>query len=215
MQPLQTHEPVRIILADDHELVRSGIKSLLNMIEGVEVIAEASDGLELIQLTEALNPDLVLTDISMPRMDGLAAIVHLHASRPKVRLMVLSMFDTVDFVKRAVACGACGYLLKSTPPSELAQAVRRVMSHGTYFGPSISSMLLAPADAAPGGQLTARQIEILKLLAKGQTSKEIAWLLKLSPKTVDVHRARIMERLNITDLANLTRYAIRAGLISA
>lgn len=215
MQPAQTPEPIRIILADDHELVRSGVKALLSMVEGIEVIAEARDGLELIELTESLNPDLVLTDISMPRLDGISAIAHLHLSRPKVRLVVLSMYDTVDFIKRAVASGACGYLLKDTPPIELGQAVHRVMVYGNYFSPAISARLLATGEPTAKDQLTERQLEILTLLAQGMSSKEIAWKLDLSPKTVDVHRARIMERLHINDLATLTRYAIRAGLIDA
>jgi len=215
MQSTQAPALIRIILADDHELVRSGIKALLSMIEGVEVIAEARDGLELISLTEALNPDLVLTDISMPRMDGITAIAHLHASRPKVRLVVLSMYDTVDFIKRAVASGACGYLLKDTPPIELRQAVQRVMEYGNYFSPAISSRLLATSEPTARDQLTERQVEILGMLARGLSSKEIAYKLGLSPKTVDVHRARIMERLRINDLASLTRYAVRAGLVDA
>lgn len=215
MQPARTTDTIRVILADDHELVRSGIKVLLSMIEGVEVIAEARDGLELVTLTEALEPDLVLTDISMPRMDGISAIAHLHVSRPQVRLVVLSMYDTVEFIKRAVASGACGYLLKDTPPIELGEAVRRVMSHGNYFSPAISSLLLAPPEPAVHDQLTERQVEILGLLAEGLSSKEIAYKLKLSPKTVDVHRARIMERLHINDIASLTRYAVRAGLVAA
>jgi len=215
MQPVQTSDPDRIIVADDHELVRSGIKALLSMVKGVEVIAEASDGLELIQLTESLNPDIVLTDISMPRMDGISAIVHLHVSRPKVRLVVLSMYDSADFIKRAVASGACGYLLKDTPPAERGVAIERIMAYGDYFSPAISSRLLATSEPSAKEQLTERQVEILTLLAQGLSSKEIGYKLDLSSKTVDVHRARIMERLHINDLASLTRYAIRLGLIDA
>lgn len=215
MQPVQTNDPVRVIVADDHELVRSGIKALLSMVKGVEVIAEARDGLELIQLTESLNPDIVLTDISMPHLDGISAIVHLHVSRPKVRLVVLSMYDSADFIKRAVASGACGYLLKDTPPAELGVAIERIMAYGDYFSPAISSRLLATSEPSAKEQLTERQVEILTLLAQGLSSKEIGYKLDLSSKTVDVHRARIMERLHINDLASLTRYAIRSGLIDA
>ena len=215
MQPNQHTTPVRVVIADDHELVRSGIQALLSMVEGVEVVGEARDGLELIEITEALNPDIVLTDISMPRMDGIGAITHLHASRPKVHLVVLSMYDSGDLIKRAVASGACGYLLKDTPPAELRHAIRRVMDYGDYFSPAISSRLLAASEPGPHDQLTDRQVEILTLLAQGLSSKEIAYQLDLSPKTVDVHRARIMERLHISDLPGLTRYAIRSGLINA
>lgn len=204
---------VRIVLADDHDLVRSGIKALLSMVEGVEVIAEARDGKELITLVESLSPDIVMTDISMPGMDGITAIAEIHAKHPSVRMLVLSMYDTVDFVKRAVANGACGYLMKDAPPFELEQAVRSVMATGSYFSPAIAQRLLQPSEPSVDDQLTHRQVEILKLIAQGRASKEIAYELGLSPKTVDVHRARIMERLQLNDIASLTRYAVRKGLI--
>ena len=213
MKPDSTPSPIRIVLADDHDLVRSGIKALLSMIDGVEVIAEARDGLELIQLVDDLQPDVVMTDISMPRMDGIAAISQIHASHPEMRVLVLSMYDTVDFVKRAVASGACGYLMKDAPPFELEQAVRSVMATGSYFSPAIAQRLLQPSEPTIDDELTQRQIEILKLIAQGRASKEIAFELGLSPKTVDVHRARIMERLRLNDIASLTLYAVRKGLI--
>ncbi len=205
--------PVRVVLADDHDLVRSGIKALLSMIKDVQVIAEARNGQELITLTEELMPDVVMTDISMPGMDGIAAIAHLNKSCPQVKLLVLSMYDTVDFVKRAVASGACGYLMKDAPPFELEQAIRSVMATGTYFSPAIAQRLLQPSEPTASDELTERQIEILRLIAQGKASKEIAFELGLSPKTVDVHRARIMERLHLSDIASLTLYAVRKGLI--
>jgi DNA-binding NarL/FixJ family response regulator len=204
---------VRIVLADDHDLVRSGIKALLSMIEGVEVVAEARDGAELIALADSLLPDVIMTDISMPGMDGITAIGQIHARQPQVRLLVLSMYDTVDFVKRAVANGACGYLMKDAPPFELEQAVRSVMATGSYFSPAIAQRLLQPSEPTVDDELTHRQIEILRLIAQGRASKEIAFELGLSPKTVDVHRARIMERLRLNDIASLTLYAVRKGLI--
>jgi DNA-binding NarL/FixJ family response regulator len=206
-------KPIRIVLADDHDLVRSGIKALLSMVEGVAVIAEARDGRELITLVESLNPDVVMTDISMPGMDGIAAISEIHNKHPQVRLLVLSMYDTVDFVKRAVASGACGYLMKDAPPFELEQAVRSVMATGSYFSPAIAQRLLQPSEPTVDDELTHRQVEILKLIAQGRASKEIAYELGLSPKTVDVHRARIMERLHLNDIASLTLYAVRKGLV--
>lgn len=213
MKPDSTQPPIRVVLADDHDLVRSGIKALLSMIDGVQVIAEARDGQELIHLVDTLQPDVVMTDISMPRMDGIAAISQIHAKHPKVRLLVLSMYDTVDFVKRAVASGACGYLMKDAPPFELEQAVRSVMATGSYFSPTIAQRLLQPSEPTIDDELTQRQIEILKLIAQGRASKEIAFELGLSPKTVDVHRARIMERLRLNDIASLTLYAVRKGLV--
>jgi DNA-binding NarL/FixJ family response regulator len=208
--PAQT---IRVVLADDHDLVRSGIKALLTMVEGVQVIAEARDGRELITLVESLRPDVVMTDISMPGMDGITAITEIHTRYPEVRLLVLSMYDTVDFVKRAVANGACGYLMKDAPPFELEQAVRSVMATGSYFSPSIAQRLLQPSEPTVNDELTLRQVEILKLIAQGRASKEIAFELGLSPKTVDVHRARIMERLRLNDIASLTLYAVRKGLV--
>jgi DNA-binding NarL/FixJ family response regulator len=205
--------PVRIILADDHDLVRSGIKALLSMVDGLEVIAEARNGEELIALVDSLMPDVVMTDISMPKMDGISAISQIHAKHPQVRLLVLSMYDTVDFVKRAVANGACGYLMKDAPPFELEQSVRSVMATGSYFSPAIAQRLLQPSEPTVDDELTHRQVEILRLIAQGRASKEIAYELGLSPKTVDVHRARIMERLHLNDIASLTLYAVRKGLI--
>lgn len=213
MKPVSVSHPIRIILADDHDLVRSGIKLLLTMIEGVEVIAEARDGNELITLARALQPDIVMTDISMPGTDGISAIAEIHRTHPQVRLVVLSMYDTVDFVKRAVSHGACGYVMKEAPPLELEQAVRAVMTSGSYFSPAIAQRLLRPSEPTVGEELTARQIEVVKLIAQGLASKEIAYQLGLSPKTVDVHRARIMERLGLNDIASLTRYAVRKGLV--
>jgi len=211
MSPPPQH--VRVVLADDHELVRSGIKALLSMVDGVEVVAEASDGSELITLVENLKPDMVMTDISMPGMDGITAISEIHKRQPEVRLLVLSMYDTVDFVKRAVANGACGYLMKDAPPFELEQAVRSVMATGSYYSPMIAQRLLQPSEPTADDELTQRQVEILKLIAQGRASKEIAFELGLSPKTVDVHRARIMDRLQLNDIASLTLYAVRKGLI--
>jgi DNA-binding NarL/FixJ family response regulator len=213
MKNTATTKSIRVILADDHDLVRSGIKALLSMVEGVDVIAEARDGRELITLVESLNPDIVMTDISMPGMDGITAISEIHGKHPEVRLLVLSMYDTVDFVKRAVASGACGYLMKDAPPFELEQAVRSVMATGSYFSPAIAQRLLQPSEPTVDDELTHRQVEILKLIAQGRASKEIAYELGLSPKTVDVHRARIMERLHLNDIASLTLYAVRKGLI--
>lgn len=206
---------IRVVLADDHDLVRSGIKALLSMVDGVEVIAEARDGRELVALVGSLEPDVVMTDISMPGMDGIAAIAEIHARHPDVRLLVLSMYDTVDFVKRAVASGACGYLMKDAPPFELEQSIRSVMATGTYFSPVIAQRLLQPSEPSASDELTERQLEILKLIAQGKASKEIAFELGLSSKTVDVHRARIMERLRLNDIASLTRYAVRKGLVKA
>ncbi|MDP2324247.1 MAG: response regulator transcription factor [Gammaproteobacteria bacterium] len=216
MQVIPAHvQPVRIVLADDHDLVRSGIKALLVQIPGVAVVAEARDGTELIEAVERSQPDIVMTDISMPGMDGLSAVAKLHALYPQVRVVVVSTHDTVDFIKGAVANGACGYLTKDASPLELEQALRNVMANGSYFSSLIARRLLQPAEPTVDEVLTVRQIEILRLLAQGKASKEIAYQLGLSPRTVDVHRSRMMERLGLHDVSSLTRYAIRKKLIQA
>ena len=215
MNQVAARDAIRVVLADDHELVRSAIVALLSFVEGVEVIAEACNGDELVSVVEHLQPDLVMTDITMPGMDGLAAVAHIHQRWPQVRLVVLSMHDTVDFVKRAVASGACGYLMKNAPSSELHQAIRSVMASGSYFSPSIAQQLLRPSEPTVADQLTQRQIEVLSRIAQGRSSKEIAFELGLSSKTVDVHRARIMQRLELRDVASMTRYAVRNGLVKA
>jgi DNA-binding NarL/FixJ family response regulator len=217
VQNTNTNTPgrIQVVLADDHDLVRSGIKALLSTVDGVEVIAEARNGNELLQLLETVKPDVVMTDISMPGMDGITAIAEIHSRYPEVRVVVLSMYDTVDFVKRAVANGACGYLMKDAPPFELEQALRSVMATGSYFSAAVAQRLLQPSEPTVDDELTVRQVEILTLIAQGKSAKEIAFELGLSPKTVDVHRARIMERLRLNDIASLTRYAVRKGLVKA
>lgn len=214
MQPA-ANSSIRVVLADDHDLVRSGIRALLSMMNGVTVVAEARSGAELLEVLKTVETDLVMTDISMPGMDGITAISEIRAHHPAVRIMVLSMYDSVEFIRQAVAKGACGYLMKDAPPFELEHAVRTVMAVGSYFGAGVAQKLLQPAEPTPGDELTPRQVEILLRIAKGESAKEIAFDLGLSPKTVDVHRARIMERLGLKDIASLTRYAVRKGLLKA
>jgi DNA-binding NarL/FixJ family response regulator len=207
--------PIRIVLADDQDMVRCGLKALLSLVPGVDVIADARDGRELVTLVADLAPDIAITDLSMPGMDGLSAVAELHRDHPKVRLLVVSMFDTLDYVKRAVANGACGYLMKDASPLELERAVHAIMSGGAYFSPRISQGLLGPVELTSKDRLTTRQIEILTQIALGRASKEIGFSLGISAKTVDVHRARIMERLDIHSIACLTLYALRQGHVSA
>jgi DNA-binding NarL/FixJ family response regulator len=215
MQTALPTQIIRVVLADDHDLVRSGIKALLAMVPGVQVIAEARDGQELIKLVDDLGPDIAMTDISMPPgMDGIAAIAQIHSKHPEVHLLAVSMYDTVDFVKRAVASGACGYLMKDASSFELEQAIRAVMATGRYFSSGIAQLLLRPSAPTVNDLLTDRQVEILTWIARGKASKEIAHVLGLSSKTIDVHRARIMERLSMNDVAGLTRYAVRSGLVT-
>jgi DNA-binding NarL/FixJ family response regulator len=215
MTALQETSLIRVIVADDHQMVRSGITALLSAIDGVQVIAQAADGQQLIDFVEQLQPDVVMTDIEMPGIDGIGAIARIHSLYPEVRLVVLSMHSELDYVKRAVGCGACGYLMKNARAPELELALRSVMQTGSYFNADIALRLLQPAERTMHDMLTERQIEILQLIAQGKSAKEIGFKLGLSPKTVDVHRQRIMERLGLNDIASLTLYSLRNGLIKA
>jgi DNA-binding NarL/FixJ family response regulator len=211
MKPV--HGTIQVILADDHELVRAGIRALLTSMKGVQVIAEVRDGAELLKVLESVHPDLVITDITMPGMDGITAVRQIRALYPDLRVIMLTMNDSAESIKRAVASGASGYVRKDAPDFELEMAVRSVMSTGSYFGQGVAQRLLEPSEPGVESLLTERQIEILVMLATGKSSKEIAYDLGLSSKTVDVHRARIMERLDLDDVASLTLYAVRKGLV--
>lgn len=208
-----TIPPPRIatVLADDHDLVRAGLKLLLQGLPGLEIVGEARNGRELLAAVASLSPALVVTDISMPEVDGIAAIEQIRRQAPAVRVLVVSMYNSPDFIRRAMQAGAHGYLMKDAPPFELEQAVHNVMHGRGYFSPEVSRQLLE--GGSPDATLTPRQIEILTLIGRGYATKEIAWRLGLSPKTVDVHRARIMERLGINDIAGLTLYCVRRGLV--
>jgi DNA-binding NarL/FixJ family response regulator len=179
----------------------------------VQVIAEVSDGAELLELLESICPDVVITDISMPGMDGLASLSQIRVRHPQVKVIVLSMHDSAEMVKRAIAAGAAAYLRKDASEFELASAIHSVMTAGSYISAAVAKLLMEPTEPAVEDVLTQRQLEILKLLAQGKTSKEIAFTLGLSSKTVDVHRMRIMERLGLRDVASLVVYAVRKGLI--
>jgi len=205
--------PIRIVLADDHTIVREALASLLESVPGFEVVAQASSGEELLQVVDFQRPDIVLTDISMPGLDGIEALARLRERFPELPVVVLSMLDGVDVIKRAVAGGARGYLLKNASRQELEHAVRTVRASGQYFSPAIASILLRKDSDGPSQLLTERQIEILRLIATGHSSKEIGFELGLSSKTVDVHRAHIMQRLDIHDIATLTRYALKNGVL--
>lgn len=205
--------PIRLVIADDHELVRAGMRLLLGASAEIEVAGEARGGVELEEAVDRLHPDVVITDLSMPDGDGVAAIESLRRRHPSIRILVLSMYDTAEAIRRAMRAGADGYVLKGSPSAEIEQAVREVMRGNTYFSPRAAQRLAADDAPRPEDLLTPRQIEILGLLARGLSSKEIGYDLGLSPKTVDVHRASIMARLGLGDVASLTLYAVRAGLV--
>lgn len=211
-------KPLRLLLADDHTLVRAGLRALLDGMDGVTVIAEADNGEQAVALAQAHAPDVVLLDITMPGLNGLQAAERILAQSPPPRVVILSMHAAEEYVNRALALGVAGYLLKDAATLELQAALEAVSSGQTYLSPRITSQLVESRQKAGETQkpaLTARQLEVLRLLALGKSVKEIAYDLQLSAKTVETYRAQIMERLDLHDLASLVRYAIRTGLISA
>jgi DNA-binding NarL/FixJ family response regulator len=208
-----TPAPIRLVIADDHDLVRAGIKLLLGAAAGLEVVGEARSGPELAIAVAKLRPDVVITDLAMPEGDGVTAIENLRRTHPGLKIIALSMYDTADFIRRAMRAGADAYVLKGSPSFEIETAIHHVMEGRAYFSPQASQRLAAHEDPRPEDLLTPRQIEILGLLARGLSSKEIGYDLGLSPKTVDVHRAAIMSRLGLNDVASLTLYAVRVGLV--
>jgi DNA-binding NarL/FixJ family response regulator len=215
-------KPIRVLLADDHTLIRAGIRALLEKLPGVEVAGEASDGREVIDLIKTHQPDMVLMDISMPGLNGLQALARITRDFPKVRVIILSMHPNDECVLQALKSGASGYLLKRAATAELAAALKSVVGGEIYLSREITGQFLKKfplqqiaRSITPLEQLTSRQREILQLLAEGQTTKAIASILKVSDKTVEYHRAKMMEALKIFDIPGLVRFAMRTGLISA
>jgi DNA-binding NarL/FixJ family response regulator len=212
--------PIRILIADDHILIRAGIIALLRDVEGVEVVAEASDGREAIDLIERNHPDVVLTDIAMPRMAGLELTSRVVRDYPRLKVIILSMHSDEEYISQAFLAGAKGYLLKSSCTAELELAIRSVVGGETYLSPAISKQGIEDyisrtrGEARPTGPLTPRQLQVLRGIAAGQTTKAIARNLGISAKTVETHRSLLMERLSIRDVAGLVRYALRLGLVS-
>jgi DNA-binding NarL/FixJ family response regulator len=211
--------PIRVVLADDHALVRAGMRSLLGGMAQVEVVGEAASGEEAMVLAERERPDVVLMDIAMKGMTGLQAAALIREQHPGVRVIILSMHAGEEYVLQALRAGAIGYLLKDAATGELELALRSVMRGESWFSPAVSRQVVEGYVQRVGGEpvadvLTARQREVLKLVAGGKSTKEIAFDLNLSVKTVETHRAQIMERLGIRDVAGLVRYALKTGLVS-
>lgn len=206
------------MLADDHKLVRAGFRSLLEAMPNLDVVAEAADGEEAVSLAQQCQPDIVFMDIAMKRMNGLEAAAQIRDLLPDTRIIILSMHSTADYVQHALRAGATGYMLKDAATFELELALNAVLSGGVYLSPMVSSQVVESylqKHQSADDVLTPRQTEILRLIAAGNNTKEIAFQLSLSAKTVETHRAQIMERLCIRDIAGLVRYAIRTGLIKA
>ena len=211
----------RVLLADDHALVRAGIRALLESMDGVTVVAEAGNGSEVLELARAHRPDIVLLDISMPGLGGLEASVQLKQELPEVRVVMLSMHANEEYVLQALRAGAAGYMLKDSATGELELAMKAVMQGETYLSPPISKQVVegyvqrVGSEQPAADNLTPRQRQVLQLIAEGHSTKEIAYRLELSVKTVETHRAQLMDRLHIRDIAGLVKYAIRNGLVSA
>lgn len=211
---------LRVMLADDHQLMRVGLRTLLATFPDVSVVAETGDGREAIELA-GKGVNIVLMDIGLPGLNGLEATARIVKQYPQVKVVILSMHANEEYVRQALRAGASGYLLKDAAPAELDLALRAVARGQKYLSPAISqgvvqdSLAKTPADReeAPDQRLTARQREILQLLAEGLSTKQIAVRLNVSVKTVETHRADLMKRLGIHDLAGLVRYALRHGLV--
>lgn len=212
---------IRVLLADDHPIVRAGIRTELERMPEVQVVGEAGDGREALDLVKTHQPNIVFMDISMRGLNGLEATARIVREFPQVRVIILSMHQNEEYFWQALKAGAAGYLLKKAATAELAIAIRQVAGGEIYLTREISNRLVKRLplqqisyQKSPLEQLTDRQREILQLIAEGQTTKAIALILKISPKTVEYHRARLMERLNIFDIPGLVRLALQSGLIS-
>jgi DNA-binding NarL/FixJ family response regulator len=212
---------IRTLLADDHTLVRAGIRALLLEIEGVSIVGEADNGRDAVAIAKAKMPDLAVMDISMKELNGIEATAQIKAVSSGTRVLILSMHTTEDFVRRALKAGAAGYVVKDSAPLELRMAIEAVMRGETYITSRVSKGLvsgLVEGRGDSGGSafdsLTPRQREILQLVAEGKSTKEIAFLLEVSVKTIESHRTALMERLGIRDVAGLVLMAVRHNLVS-
>ncbi len=210
---------IRILVVDDHAIMRDGIRALLGLHGDIEVVGEASEGKEAVEKAQKLTPDVVIMDIAMPRMDGLEATRRIRKKNPKTKILVLTQHDNKEYILSIIKAGASGYILKRALGSELVSAIRAVQQGDSFLYPSAAAALIEdylqqPKEEEPHDQLTAREREILKLIAEGRTSREIADMLFLSLKTVLGHRSMIMEKLNLHNRTELIKYAMREGLIT-
>ena len=216
--------PIRIILADDHEMLRQGLRLLLGLQQDMQVVGEARTGSEAVELVEQLVPDIVIMDISLPEMDGLEACAVIRQRQPSVHILVLTMHESEEYFLKALRMGAGGYLVKKAAPHELHAAVRAVAHGEVYLYPGLANALVrtyvTPSQSSSATNttderrsLTPREIEVLTMVAQGMTSQQIAAQLGISVKTVQAHRANLMEKLELRDVTQRVRFAIRTGLL--
>jgi len=215
-------ETLRVLIADDHAIVRAGIRLLLDSQEGIEIVGEAKDGAEAVAKTRELAPDVVLMDVAMPGLSGLEATREIRQTNPDTRVLMLTMHDDEEYFFQAVSLGASGYILKEATPEEVVSAIRIVSRGGVAFHPSLGRKLLddylhrvqAGEESESYSLLTEREREILRLTAEGRSAREIGEKLALSPRTVERHRANLMEKLDLHNRSEVVQYAIRKGIIS-
>ncbi len=217
-------KPITVLLADDHTVVREGLHSLLKAERDIEVVGEAQNGRQAVELTKKLCPEVVVMDIAMPLLNGLEATRQILKAVPATKVIILSAHSDDAYIEQVNALGVAGYLIKQTSAQILSKAIREVQKGNTFFSPSISNRFQNPVQKSShrGGRLkkgdaslSSREVEVLQLIAEGSANKQIASELKISIKTVEKHRQRLMEKLNIHDTAGLTRYAISAGIIES
>jgi len=215
-------KPISVVLADDHTVVRQGLRSLLAAEPDIQVVGEAENGREAVQLAARLSPDVIVMDIAMPQLSGLEATRQVLRANPIVKVLILSSYSDEEYVHQLTDAGACGYLIKQTAATDLIKAIREAHKGNAFFSPAISRRLLdyyrrASVKGEPprrrAALLTSREHEVLQLVAEGNANKQIAALLFLSIKTVEKHRQQLMNKLNIHEIAGLTRYAIAHGII--
>jgi DNA-binding NarL/FixJ family response regulator len=209
--------PIRILLADDHAVVRQGFRAILSQQADMVIVGEAGNGREVLTLAGQTTPDLIVMDVAMPELNGIEATRRLTSMLPHVRILALSMHKDSIYVREMLKAGAKGYLLKDSGEHDLLEAVRALARGGEYISPSVQSALFSSGrqggGTTPLDQLTSREREVLQLIAEGKTNKEVATLLNISVFTVDAHRGRIMEKLNVHNVNELVRFAVRNGLI--
>ncbi len=211
-------KPIRVLLVDDHAILRAGLKALLATYDDIKVVGEAADGEEGIRKARELDPDVIVMDVMMPGMNGLTALRYLLEEKPDARVLMLTQYGNKEFVLPLLEAGAAGYVLKQAADTDFVKAIRAVHEGNSYLYPPIAKLVLeafmSGEDASdPERRLTPREREILILIAQGYTNNEIAKILYISPKTVDVHRTRLMQKLNLHNVAQIVRYAVRRRLI--